>query len=318
VGARAARAPSIFVLIILILFGLKVGRIWHVTSAEIGSSCPFVMCIVDISIYDYTHYKRIPSSQALPHPIAVVLWRDFRFDEFEKTSDETRRYSVRSGYVYLLYVRGDHRQRLISPIDYGSDFKYIGFRFSGVYDCESGSDQFVPTYYRRPIEAIGGDGHLPYLYPRSMGCPEFVSTEVDRFLGGFRSIFSGSSGYLSIVQAFPDVPQLHEKEGKLTAADRHQEQCDSSQSPSGRGEPPFVRRMFICAVLFVLDVGLAFWGGENFYRKRYLIGAASIAGGWFWLVLVWGSCGPLGSLALGDGGCRGTAIGGVGLWDGRC
>ena len=49
-GARAARAPSIFVLIILILFGLKVGRIWHVTSAEIGSSCPFVMCIV-ISVY---------------------------------------------------------------------------------------------------------------------------------------------------------------------------------------------------------------------------------------------------------------------------
>jgi hypothetical protein len=38
--------------------------------------------------------------------------------------------------------------------------------------------------------------------------------------------------------------------------------------------------MFICAAVFLIDIGLALWAGQNFYRERYLIGTALVCGGW--------------------------------------
>src|ERR1700757_2756459 len=56
-------------------------------------------------------------------------------------------------------------------------------------------------------------------------------------------------------------------------------ECEARQDPSGGREPPFVRRMFVCAALFLLDICLALWGGDNLYHKRYFIGTALVIAG---------------------------------------
>jgi hypothetical protein len=92
-------------------------------------------------------------------------------------------------------------------------------------------------------------------------------------------VSSSIGGDLGIAEAFTDEPQLPEKQGDLNASDQSKKKGESCQNPSSGRQSPFVRRMFVCAALFVIDLGLALWGGENFYRKRYLIGTALVASG---------------------------------------
>jgi hypothetical protein len=95
--------------------------------------------------------------------------------------------------------------------------------------------------------------------------------------GGGRS--GGVGGRLGIVETFPDIPQLYIKEYELPAANQNQKESNRSQCPGRYREPPLVRRMLICAALFIFDLGLAFWGWENLHRKRDLIGSTLIGVG---------------------------------------
>jgi hypothetical protein len=102
--------------------------------------------------------------------------------------------------------------------------------------------------------------------------------------GGVQTSCSGGlsscvRGFFSVVNTLPHQAQLPEKQCDLTSRNERQKQSEPSQNPSRSRQPPFIRRMLVCAALFLADLCLALWGGENLYRKRYLIGAAVIAGG---------------------------------------
>jgi hypothetical protein len=44
-------------------------------------------------------------------------------------------------------------------------------------------------------------------------------------------------------------------------------------------DPPYIHRMIISAVVFLLSLGFMLGAGEMFYRKRYFVGAALVLGG---------------------------------------
>jgi hypothetical protein len=102
---------------------------------------------------------------------------------------------------------------------------------------------------------------------------------VGRGAGCLCSFVGGVGSDLGILYALAHQAQLPEEQCDLSASDESQQQGEPGQRPRRGRQPPFVRRMFICAALFFIDICLALWGGENLYRKRYLIGAALIGAG---------------------------------------
>jgi len=83
-------------------------------------------------------------------------------------------------------------------------------------------------------------------------------------IGGFCTVFDGSS----------NQPQLPIEQTNLNNRGSKQSERGVNQSPSRYSDPPFVRR-FLVALLFIpLGFGCALCGGEYFYRKRILLGAA--------------------------------------------
>jgi hypothetical protein len=151
------------------------------------------------------------------------------------------------------------------------------------------SPRISPNLMNGPPESRIGWIHVGYeskscgIDKRAFACNQSTfsricapSCGISAISGSNCSTLSGLGSDLGVVKTFPDVSQLYKEEGKLAAANGHQKQGNTGQSPSGHGEPPFIRRMFICAVLFSVDLLLCLWGGENLYRKRYLIGAALI------------------------------------------
>src|SRR6266550_5152626 len=115
------------------------------------------------------------------------------------------------------------------------------------------------------------------------------------FVGRRSPISCGIGSNSRVFHALAHIAQLVEKQGGLQDgnAEKHnsepREPVRIVRDPLRFESQLFVNYRFLLAVALGL-VGLLFgiWGGENFYRERYLVGATLVGCGWLCGLFAWG------------------------------